>query len=365
MTDAAVKPSMGRPADRLRLPDIVRRFLVKQAIFPGDRSVAFTEMKMPRAVDDWAVIKVIVAPLCTEYKGCYDGQPTDRIGHEAAGEVVEAGSRATVSPGDRVVMMPSLACGKCGLCESGFYMHCENGHDYDTVQGSAAGGGTVTQYLARPSFLLLPAPDDMPLERAALAGCALGPTFGAMQKLNVTAFDTVLITGLGPVGLGGVVNGRFRGARVIAAEPAPWRAERARAMGAALVLDPTEGDPAAAIREFTGGHGVDYAIDCSGNVHGQRLCIDATRRLGGVAFVGECQDTLEITVSRDMLRKGLTLVGNWHFNRHEYARILRVIERSDLLDLLISHTFPMSEIERAFEIQQAAESAKILLRPWD
>lgn len=320
---------------------------------------------MPRAVDDWAVIKVIVAPLCTEYKGCFDGQRTDRIGHEAAGEVVEAGPRATVRPGDRVVVMPSLACGKCETCESGFYMHCENWHDYEAVQGSTAGIGTMTQYLARPSFLLLPAPDDMPLERAALAGCALGPTFGAMQKLNLTAFNTVLITGLGPVGLGGVVNAHFRGARVIAADPAPWRAERARQMGVEAVLDPTQGDPVATIRDLTDGHGVDYAIDCSGTVGGQRLAIDATRRLGAVAFVGECHDALDITVSDDMLRKGLTLVGNWHFNRHDYPRLLQVIERSDLLDLLVSHTYPMSGLAQAFEIQRAAESAKILVHPWD
>ncbi len=338
---------------------------MKQAIFPGDCTVAFADMELPRAVDDWAVVKVTVAPLCTEYKGCYDGLQTDSIGHEAAGEVVDAGPLASVSPGDRVVVMPSLACGRCEICETGFYMHCENWHDYEAVQGSTAGLGTASQYLARPSFLLLPAPDDMPLERIALAGCALGPTFGAMQKLNMNAFDTVLITGLGPVGLGGVVNARFRGARVIAAEPAPWRAERAREMGADAVLNPTQGDAAADIRDLTDGHGVDYAIDCSGNIHGQRLAIDATRRLGGVAFVGECHDPLAITVSDDMLRKGLHLVGNWHFNRHDYARLLQVIERSDLLDLLVSHTFPMSEIERAFDLQRSAESAKILLRPWD
>ena len=338
---------------------------MKQAVFPGDGSVDLVDVDMPRAPDDWAVVKVEAIPLCTEYKGCLAGDTNPRIGHEAAGTVVEAGPRATVSPGDRVVMMPSLACGHCEICESGFYMHCENWHDYETVQGSVAGIGTVCQYIARPSFLLLPIPDDMSIEHGGLAGCALGPTFGAMQKLNLMSFNTVLITGLGPVGLGGVVNGRFRKARVIAADPAPWRADRARAMGAAHILDPTQGDPVAEIRELTDGRGVDYAIDCSGNIHGQRFCIDATRRLGGVAFVGECHDPLAITVSDDMLRKGLHLVGNWHFNRHDYRRLLQVIEHSDLLDLLVSHQLPMTAIESAFALQQAAESAKILLNPWE
>ena len=69
----------------------------------------------------------------------------------------------------------------------------------------------------------------------------IGASFGGMQAIGVDTFDTVLITGLGPVGIGGIINARFRGARVLAVEPAPWRAALGRALGAE-VLDPAEGD---------------------------------------------------------------------------------------------------------------------------
>jgi L-iditol 2-dehydrogenase len=338
---------------------------MKQASFLGDDKVTFEDVDIPRALDDWAVIKVTVAPLCTEYKQFYAGQTTGRIGHEAAGEVIESGPKATVLPGDRVVVMPSLACGRCKLCASGFYVHCQNWHDYEAIQGSTAGIGTVTQYLARPSFLMLPVPYEIPIEQAALAGCALGPTFGAMQKLNVTASDTVLISGLGPVGLGGIVNGVFRGARVIATDPAPWRLQRARQMGIEDVFDPTQGDGLSRILDLTDGEGVDYAIDCSGNIAAHRLSINATRRLGAIAFVGECHDPLSINISNDMLRKGISLVGNWHYNRKDYDKLLQVIRKSNLLNLLVSHRLPMEQIDLAFKVQQTTESAKILLFPWE
>ena len=343
---------------------------MRQVVFPGDGSIQTAELEPPRAVDDWAVIRVAVAPLCTEYKAFYagdtgDGSPTPGIGHESAGEVVDAGPHSIVKPGDRVVMMVSMACGRCAICESGHYMHCEDWRDYEAALGTTAGAGTVSQYVARPSFLFMPVPEDVSLEMASLAGCGLGPSFGALQKLNAGAFDTVLITGLGPVGLGGVVNARFRGTRVIGVDPAPWQAQRALEMGAVAVIDPTQGNAVEQVRELTAGHGADYAIECSGSVAAQRLCIDATRRLGGMAFVGVSQEEIGLSVSRDLLRTGLTLVGNWHFNRQDYGRLLQVIRRSDLLDLLVSHRFPMSRLEEAFARQRAGETAKVLIDPWN
>ena len=74
----------------------------------------------------------------------------------------------------------------------------------------------MAQLMLKPDWLLRKVPKDVPDDYAALACCGLGPTFGAIQRMAVSSYDTLLITGLGPVGLGGVVNGVYRGARVIA-----------------------------------------------------------------------------------------------------------------------------------------------------
>jgi L-iditol 2-dehydrogenase len=336
---------------------------MKQAAITGTRRATLVDRPDPMPHDDWVVVKVHAAPMCTEYKRFVTGEPTDSLGHEAAGEVVAIARPGRLKVGDRVAVMPLYGCGCCNLCVSGDYIHCQ-----DVLQGNAfAPGGpghaTYAQYIVKPDWLLPRIPDAVSYDRASLACCGLGASFGAMQLMGVNAFSTILITGAGPVGLGAVVNARFRGATVIVVESAPYRADLARRMGA-TALDPTDPTTLDTIRQMTGGIGPDCAIDCSGTVQAQRLCIDATRRKGRVAFVGECQDPLALTISPDMIRKGLTLVGSWHYNLADFSKLMQVIERSPLLDLLVTHRFAMSDIQAAFECSASRQSGKIILNPW-
>ncbi len=337
---------------------------MKKAVVRGECQAAVVEAPELTPVENWVVVKVHAAPMCAEYKSFVAGTPTAVLGHEAAGEVVAVAQPGKVKVGDRVVAMPLYGCGRCALCHSGDYIHCQQQPDFVAATGQSEGQATMAQYILKQDWLLMPLPDGVPYERGALACCGIGPSFGALQSMGVSAFDTLLITGLGPVGLGAIVNARFRGTRVIAVETVPWRAERALAMGAAAVIDPRDEGVLAQILELTGGRGVDCALDCSGNVQAERLCVDATRRKGKVAFVGECYDDLHLQISPDMIRKGLTLLGSWHYNLNEYPKIMQVIQESPLLDELISHVMPLSEIQAAFELSASHETAKIVLQPW-
>jgi threonine dehydrogenase-like Zn-dependent dehydrogenase len=337
---------------------------MQKAIITGERKAGLVEAPDPRPKENWALVKILATPMCTEYKAWLAGHPAQHLGHEAVGEVVAVAQPCRVKPGDRVVVMPLYPCGKCELCVAGDYIHCENMVDFAAFTGSNEGSATYAQYILKPDWLLPAIPQGMPYERAGLALCALGPSFGALHSMGVSAFDTILITGLGPVGLGGVVNARFRGARVIAVEAAPWRAERAAQMGV-TVLDPGDPEILGKIKVMTDGKGVDCALDCAGKVQAQRLCIDAARRKGKVAFVGECSDELSIRVSPDMIRKGLTLIGDWHYPLQVTPLIFKVIQESPLIDLLVSHVMPMRCLEDAFALQARGECAKILLKPWE
>jgi len=337
---------------------------MKQVAITGVRQAELVDVEEPRPFKNWAVIKVHAAPMCTEYKAFAAGNNPFLMGHEAAGEVVAVAQPCRVKVGDRVAAMPLVGCGECELCLSGDFIHCDRAVDFVGLSGQQTGHASMAQYLLKPDWLLPKIPDDMSYARGGLTCCALGPSFGAMQAMNVTAFDTVLITGLGPVGLGAIVNARYRGARVIAVESHPWRTQRALEMGAAAVIDPRSDDPVGQIQALTQGRGVDCAIDCSGTVQAERLCIDATRRKGKVAFIGECQDDLAIRISPDMIRKGLTLIGTWHYNLVDFPKVLHVIQNSPLLDLLVSHTFPMSRIQDAFALQMTGECGKVILEPW-
>jgi threonine dehydrogenase-like Zn-dependent dehydrogenase len=143
----------------------------------------------------------------------------------------------------------------------------------------------------------------------------------------------------------------------------PWRRERALQMGAEAVFAPDEPDVLGKIRAATGG-GVTCAVECSGRLSSQRLCIDAVRRRGRVAFVGEAADDLVIRVSPDLLRKGLTIVGSWLYNMGDYPKVMQVIQQSPLIDLLVSHVMPMSRIQAGFELLASGQSGKVVVNPW-
>src|ERR1051326_1036994 len=100
---------------------------MKKAVILGDRKPGRVEVPDPQPKEDWAVVKVHVAPMCTEYKSFVSGQKVEQLGHEAAGEVVAVAQPGRVRLGDRVVVMPVYPCGKCPLCISGDYIHCESG----------------------------------------------------------------------------------------------------------------------------------------------------------------------------------------------------------------------------------------------
>ena len=213
--------------------------------------------------------------------------------------------------------------------------------------------------------LLFPIPDDMSFVHGGMACCGLGPTFGAMEQMEVDALDTVMVTGLGPVGLGGIINASYRGARVIGVESHPYRAELAKKLGAEVVLNPKDEDILDQIRELTGGIGIDKAVDCSGASAAHRLMVDAARRKGQVTFVGEGGE-FPLAASRDMIRKGLVLRGNWHYNLGFYPKLMKVIKESaNKIDTYITHTFPMSEVQKAWELQATGECGKVVLDPWE
>lgn len=338
---------------------------MQKATVVGLRQAALVQVPDPHPTENWVVVKVHVAPMCTEYKAYVAGNPSAYLGHEAAGEVVAVAQPGRVQVGDRVVVMPQYPCGTCALCLAGDYIHCQHTVDFAAFTGSPEGRATMAQYVVKPDWLLLPIPDGISYEHASLACCGLGATFGAFERFQCNGFDTVLVTGLGPVGLGGVVNGRYRGARVIGVESNPWRAQRARELGAEAVLDPADPQIVQQILDLTRGLGVDYAVDCSGVVAAHRLCIDATRRRGAVAFVGESQAETPVVISPDLIRKGLTLFGSWHYNLRYAPKIMTMIGQSGpVLDQLISHTFPLSQVAEAWDVQASGQCAKVLLRPW-
>lgn len=342
--------------------DTLNMNVMKRFVISGVRETRIVDSPVPKPKENWVLVKVQAIPLCTEYKGWIAGKGYN--GHEAAGEVVAVAQPGKVNVGDRVVVMPGCPCGKCDLCISGEYIHCEHPYDYKAFTGLEYNGDTHVQYLVKQDWLLAPIPDGVSYVKASMACCGLGPTYGAMENMLTDVFSTVLITGAGPVGLGGVVNGKHRGARVICVEPHPYRQQKAKELSADLVLDPRDPEIRNKIREYAGPNGVDCCIETSGTVDAQRLCIDAVRRKGQISIIGECGESLEVKASPDFIRKGISIRGQWHYNLNGISKIMAVIKTDPMIDKLITHVFPMSRVQEALEISATHECGKIVLEPW-
>ncbi|MDH2443329.1 zinc-binding dehydrogenase [Amnibacterium sp. CER49] len=335
---------------------------MKAAAITGPGEARVLEQSRPSAHGDLVVVQILIAPMCTEFKHRRSGPPETTLGHEAAGIVVDAGTSSLVRNGDRVAVMPHYGCGRCWLCTAGDYMYCENPRDVLAETGQDYGTATYAQYVLKPDWLLAPIPDDISLQHGALACCGLGPSFTAMERMQVDALDTVLVSGCGPVGLGAIVHGAVRGARVLAIETHPFRAELARKLGAEQVFDPRDADVVEQIRAATrDGRGVDAAVETSGAPGASRTLALSTRRRGQISFVAWGAD-VDLP---PLVPTGLDIHGCWHWNHLTSAPAMweTIRKAGPLLDTMVTDVMDLDEVSAAMDLQDTGNCGKIFLLP--
>jgi threonine dehydrogenase-like Zn-dependent dehydrogenase len=328
----------------------------------GERKCEIVERDEPRPGGNFAKIRIEAAPMCTEVRQYFGGHPTECLGHEAAGVIVEAGPQCRLSVGQRVIAMPLHGCGTCESCLAGEHILCANPIDPQQACDSPTGSATYAQFCLKADHLLLPVPDDIAIEHASMACCGLGPTFQATQRMGISGSDTVLVYGLGAVGLGGVINAAACGARVIGVEPMPYRADLARALGADYVITSRDTQEVIhTVMELTKGRGVEKSIECSSLDFAPDVLVKTARRRGQIASVGWGGPIN----AREIVQKGLTLHGCWHWNHQLHApAMLELIRRNGRkLDQFITHRFPLDRVQEAWELQATGQCGKVILQP--
>ncbi|MDQ0693135.1 L-iditol 2-dehydrogenase [Arthrobacter sp. W4I7] len=333
---------------------------VRSAEITGKGKVEVSDRSTPKASGDLVVVKILVAPMCTEFKKRQNGIEDHSLGHEAVGVITDAGNSRRFQVGDRVAVMPHYGCGLCYLCSSGDYMHCPDQRDVLAETGQDYGTATYSQYLLKPDWLVVRIPDDIPLVHAAMACCGFGPTFGALERMRVDALDVLLVSGCGPVGLGAVVQGVTRGARVFAVETHPYRAELALKLGAERVFNPMEEDVPSIVKANTG-RGADAGIETSGAPVAAKnlaLSIRPRGRLSVVAWTGD-------VTFPPLVPQGIDIFGVWHWNSLKLAEEMwRTVRKAGhLIDLMITHRMPLEDVSGAMDIQDTGACGKILLFP--
>jgi len=328
-----------------------------KAVATGRKKAWIVELPVPQAQGHEVIVKLHVTPICGSNMGGFLGDAEHvNEGHEGAGEVVAVAQSNRLSVGDRVALAPLNACGRCADCLRGDVIFCRF---RPRVYGNFA------QYTRVADIMCVKVPDDISYEHASLMGCALGPAFETTKRLCLRPADTVVISGLGPVGLGAVALASWHGTRIIALDPEPYRRDLAKKLGAAEVLDPTLPTCRDALMKVTQGCGVFRGVDCSGKAASERMLIDLAATSAIIAFVGENQDTIPVSPSVDMIRRGLTIIGCWHMNMLDTPELIEFLRRNPAkADLLISHKFGFDRVQEAFDTFASRKTSKVLLLPW-
>ena len=282
-------------------------------------------------------------------------------GHEPCGVVAAVGGKVDergARIGARVMVHHYSGCGACQHCRSGWSQMCVAG---STVYGVTAHGAHA-DYMKVPAHTLVPLPDQLSFATGAAVSCGTGTAYGALRRMNLSGADTIAIVGQGPVGLSATQLASAMGARVIALDVSAERLVRAKEFGADAAVDPSAhskaDDVVAAIKALTHGVGADLALDTSGTPEGRSAAVRATRPWGTVCFVGE-GGGVTLDVSRDLLRKQLTIIGSWTFSKIGQAECASfVADRKIPVEHLFTHRWQLSEAEEAYRVFDQQRSGK-------
>jgi (R,R)-butanediol dehydrogenase/meso-butanediol dehydrogenase/diacetyl reductase len=243
------------------------------------------------------------------------------LGHEFSAEVQAVGSEVTnVRAGDRVSIMPLAYCGACFYCARGLNHLCTR---MGCVGLSWEWGGFAPLAVVE-HYQAWRLPDDLSYQQGALVEPAAVAAYG-VSRGGVQPGDRVLVAGAGPIGALAVLAALAAGAgEVYLSEPHERRARRAERLGAAAILDPSQTDGPAWVKERCDGIGVDVALECAGTEPALQACMAATRTRGNVAQVGLHVRPAAIDAMQ-LAEREITLIGTWAYSVHEWPRIMNMV----------------------------------------
>lgn len=304
------------------------------------------------------------------------------LGHEVAGFVEEVGEGVThVAEGDAVVATVAWSCGRCDACTTGHPAACRSGGILAALPGGGTGfqrggqalfrsvgvGGFVERVLM-PAGAVVAVPNDTPLDQACLLGCGVGTGLGAaINTAGVRPGQTVVVFGVGGVGIAAVQGARIAGAaQVIAVDPVEGRRAAAERFGATSVLAPDE-HTSRQVKEMTGG-GADHAIETAGRQDTFEAALAATRTGGGVTLVGmpgPNNDAYVLNRASSFILNEKRILGSAYGScqpQRDVPRFLALARAGDLdLAGMITATRTLAEVGEAMDDLEAGRGIRTVI----
>jgi L-iditol 2-dehydrogenase len=339
---------------------------MRAMIYHGPGDLRLEEVPVPEPADDELLVRVRATTTCgtdlKAYKRPYRLlDPPCGFGHEFSGDVAKAGKKVKgFEPGMRVTAHNSAPCNRCFYCKHGQHNLCDN---------MIFNYGTYREYHIVPGPIValntFPIPDHVPYAQAPLIEPLMCVVHG-QRVLQVQHGERVAVFGAGPIGLMHIQLSRLAGAvQVIAADMSDNRLRIAEKLGATHTVNASRGDTARAVRELTGGRGVDVAIEAAGAVEAWHTAINAVRKGGRVEFFGGLKEKTPVELDTSWIHYGeLTLHGTFHGTPMDVHRAYELIV-SGTVDTasLISDEMPLEKAVEALERMDRGEVIKVALRP--
>jgi threonine dehydrogenase-like Zn-dependent dehydrogenase len=347
---------------------------MRAAVFRGVRDIQVEEVPMPACGATDAIVRVTTTTICGTdshiWRGEYPVAAGRVVGHEPAGVIHQLGDAVQgYEVGDRVVVGAITPCGCCYFCQHGDFAQCAGYEDqWGIIGGWRLGNsmdGVQAEYFRVPyaQANLAPIPDELSDEEVLFVTDIASTGISAAETANVQIGDSVVVYAQGPIGLCATAGARLKGAGlVIGVDSKPERLEMALKMGADVVIDHTQEDPVARVKQLTEGRGADVAIEALGIQETFENCLKSVRPAGVVSSLGVYADKVSIPLEGFIYGIGdidiRTTLCPGGKNR---LRALMQMVKTGKLDLkqLITHRFALDDIEEAYPLFSNQEDGVI------
>jgi 2-desacetyl-2-hydroxyethyl bacteriochlorophyllide A dehydrogenase len=332
---------------------------VNAAVLRGPRTLAIEHTPELAAGAGDVLVRVSRAGLCgTDYRiwtGDRAVQYPRVLGHEFVGRVEAIGAEVTrVRPGDRVAVEPNYSCGACPLCHEGNRNLCLS----RTAVGIDIDGG-FAERARLPERCCWPLPPEVDDDELVLAE-PLAVVVRAVNRGAPRPGETAAVVGAGTLGLLALQLLRLRGARVMIAGRTPRRLALARELGAEETCAVSETSAETVGRQLSGREGVDLVVETAGTAEAVTEALALVRPGGRIVLTGLPHEATPVAFF-SVVRREVTLLGSMIY-QDEFAEALRLLgTRAVRVRPLVTHRFPLDEIDRAFAAHRHPDSIKVTL----
>lgn len=340
---------------------------MKVAMYYANDDIRVQEMPVPKAGPGQLVVRVIASGICgSDVMQWYrKGKTPLVLGHEIAGEIVEAGQGVTrYGVGQRISASHHVPCNTCHYCLNGHHTVC------DTLRSTKFYPGGFSEYLLLPEINVdrgvYVLPESMAYEEATFIE-PLACVYRGQRIAGVYSGSSVLVIGSGISGILHIALARALGASlIVATDLSEYRIRAAGRAGADLALKAAD-DVAALFKEANKGRGADIVILTTGAASAVQQAFDTVDRGGTILFFAPAREgqNIELPVNSLFWRNEITLTSSYAANYEEHMAALEMISSSKVeVGWMITHELPLRQTQEGFGlVAMSGESLKVIIKP--